>query len=45
MEVYLNGILLQRTVDWTIGSPAITIINPASGLDLGDELDVVVRRS
>ncbi len=45
MEVYLNGILLQRTEDWTIGSPAITIINPVTGLDVGDELDVVVRRS
>ena len=45
MEVYLNGILLQKTADWTIGSPAITIINPVTGLDVGDELDVVVRRS
>ena len=45
MEVYLNGVLLQRTVDWTIGNPAVTIINPITGLDLGDELDVVVRRS
>jgi len=45
MEVYLNGVLLQKTVDWTIGSPAVTIINPATGLDVGDELDVVVRRS
>ena len=45
MEVYLNGVLLERTVDWTIGSPAVTIINPATGLDLGDQLDVVVRRS
>ena len=45
MEVYLNGVLLERTVDWTIGSPAVTIINPVTGLDLGDQLDVVVRRS
>ena len=45
MEVYLNGVLLQKSVDWTIGSPAVTIINPATGLDVGDELDVVVRRS
>ena len=45
MEVYLNGVLLQKTVDWTIGNPAVTIINPATGLDVGDELDVVVRRS
>ncbi len=45
MEVYLNGVLLQKTSDWSIGSPAVTIINPATGLDVGDELDVVVRRS
>ena len=45
MEVYLNGVLLQKTTDWSIGSPAVTIINPATGLDVGDELDVVVRRS
>ena len=45
MEIYLNGVLLQKTVDWTIGSPAVTIIEPATGLDVGDELDVVVRRS
>lgn len=45
MEVYLNGVLLQKTSDWSIGSPAVTIINPVTGLDVGDELDVVVRRS
>lgn len=45
MEVYLNGLLLTKETDWTIGSPAVTIINPATGLDEGDELDVVVRRA
>ena len=45
MEIYLNGVLLSKGVDWTIGSPAVTIIEPATGLDVGDELDVVVRRS
>ena len=45
MEVYLNGVLLSKGVDWTIGNPAVTIIEPATGLDVGDELDIVVRRS
>ena len=45
MEVYLNGVLLTKGTDWTIGSPAVTIINPATGLDDGDEVDVVVRRA
>ena len=45
MEIYLNGVLLSKGVDWTIGSPAVTIIEPATGLDVGDELDIVVRRS
>ena len=44
MQVYLNGLLLRETEDWTIGSPAITILD-ADGLTLGDHLDVVVRRS
>ena len=45
MQVYLNGVRLRKTTDWSIGNPAITIINPATGLDAGDQLDVVVRRS
>ena len=43
MQVYMNGILIRQTEDWTIGSPAVTIINQA--LTAGDEVDVVVRRS
>ena len=45
MEVYLNGILLNKTVDWSIGNPAVTIVEPATGCEAGDELDVVIRRS
>ena len=45
MEIYLNGVLLSKGVDWSIGSPAVTIIEPSTGLDVGDELDIVVRRS
>jgi len=45
MEVYLNGILLNKTVDWSIGNPAVTVVNPSTGCEAGDELDVVIRRS
>ena len=44
MQVYMNGILLRETEDWSIGSPSITILD-ADGLTAGDQLDVVVRRS
>ena len=44
IEVYQNGIRLELTQDYTKGSPQVTIINPATGLDAGDELDVVITR-
>ena len=44
IEVYQNGIRLELTQDFTKGSPQITIINPATGLEAGDELDVVITR-
>ena len=44
VEVYHNGIRLELTQDYTKGSPQVTIINPATGLDVGDELDVVITR-
>ena len=44
MQVYLNGILLRETEDWSIGSPAVNILD-ALGLTAGDHVDVVVRRS
>ena len=44
MQVYLNGILLRETEDWSIGSPSVTILD-ADGLSAGDHVDVVVRRS
>ena len=44
VQVYLNGIYLEETTDWTMGSPSVTIINPATGLEVGDELDVVITR-
>ena len=44
IEVYQNGIRLELTQDYTKGSPQVTIINPATGLEAGDELDVVITR-
>ena len=44
VQVYLNGILQELTQDYTLGSPSVTIINPATGLAAGDELDVVITR-
>ena len=44
LQVYMNGILLRETEDWSIGNPSITILD-ADGLNAGDQLDVVVRRS
>jgi hypothetical protein len=44
IQVYQNGVRLELTQDYTKGSPQVTIINPASGLDAGDELDVVITR-
>ena len=44
LQVYMNGILLRETEDWSIGNPSITILD-ADGLNAGDHLDVVVRRS
>ena len=44
IQVYQNGIRLELTQDYTKGSPQVTIINPATGLDVGDELDVVITR-
>ena len=44
LQVYLNGILLRKDKDWSIGSPAVTLLD-AIGAKAGDELDVVVRRA
>ena len=44
MQVYVNGIIQNETEDYTIGSPSVTITDGA-GLDAGDQVDVVIRRS
>ena len=44
MQVYVNGIIQNETADYTIGSPSVTITDGA-GLNAGDQVDVVIRRS
>ena len=44
MQVYVNGLIMNETEDYTIGSPSVTITDGA-GLDAGDLVDVVIRRS
>ena len=44
MQVYVNGVVLNETEDYTIGSPSVTITDGA-GLTAGDHVDVVIRRS
>jgi len=44
MQVYVNGIVQNETDDYTIGSPSVTLTDGA-GLDAGDHVDVVIRRS
>ena len=46
MQVYLNGVLLNQTEDFTIGSPSVSLtLDGGAGLSAGDEVDVVIRRS
>jgi len=42
LQVFLNGVKLESSIDYTVGSPAITL---ASGLNAGDQVDVVITRS
>ena len=44
MQVYHNGLVLNLTGDYTIGSPSVTITD-GSGLNAGDQVDVVIRRT
>jgi len=44
MQVYHNGIILNQTEDYTIGSPSVALTDGA-GLTLGDQVDIVIRRS
>ena len=42
LQVFLNGVKLKVTDDYSVGSPAITL---TTGLVAGDEVDVVITRS
>tara|TARA_B100001250_G_scaffold118146_1_gene100294 strand:- start:146 stop:2458 length:2313 start_codon:yes stop_codon:yes gene_type:complete len=44
MQVYHNGLILNHTGDYTIGSPSVTLTDGA-GLNAGDQVDVVIRRT
>jgi len=44
MQVYVNGVQLFKGLDYTIGSPSVTFTD-ASGLTVGDEVDVCIRRT
>ena len=44
MQVYVNGLQLFKGIDFSIGSPSVTLTD-ASGLTVGDEVDVCIRRT
>ena len=44
MQVFHNGLILNETEDYNIGSPSIALTDGA-GLDVGDQVDIVIRRS
>jgi len=44
MQVYLNGVQLFEHIDYTIGTPSVTLVD-ARKAGVGDEVDVCIRRS
>ena len=44
MQVYVNGVQLFSGLDYSIGSPSVTFTD-ATGLTVGDEVDVCIRRT
>ena len=44
MQVYVNGVQLFSGLDYSIGSPSVTLTD-ATGLTVGDEVDVCIRRT
>ena len=44
MQVYVNGVQLFSGLDYSIGSPSATFTD-ATGLTVGDEVDVCIRRT
>ena len=46
MQVYQNGLILNQTEDYTIGSPSVSLtLTGGVGVTAGDHVDVVIRRS
>ena len=46
MQVFQNGLILNQTEDYTIGSPSVSLtLSGGVGLTAGDQVDVVIRRS
>ena len=46
MQVFHNGLILNQTEDYTIGSPSVSLtLSGGAGLTAGDQVDVVIRRS
>lgn len=44
MQVYLNGVQLFEGLDFSIGTPSVTLVD-ARKAGVGDEVDVCIRRS
>ena len=44
MQVYLNGIQLFEGLDFSIGTPSVTLVD-ARKAGVGDEVDVCIRRT
>ena len=44
MQVYLNGVQLFEGLDYTIGTPSVTLVD-ARKAGVGDEIDVCIRRT
>ena len=44
MQVYVNGVQLFKGIDFSIGTPSVTFTD-ATGLTVGDEVDVCIRRT
>ena len=44
LQVYLNGVQLIKGADYSIGSPAVTLVD-ALAATVGDEIDVCIRRT
>ena len=44
MQVYINGVQLFKGLDFTIGSPSVTLVD-AMAAGVGDQYDVCIRRT